>query len=479
MVGRPKWQVEADLRATTGAGGYSRTRGSARACGQGFLDRLKSERQRRLLLLLSRRGGYPAALAGHARPTHAAANMAGPARETVGKGDSAREAGSRNQEDGRVSVDDYRVQLDVYSGPMDLLLYLIRREEIDIYDIPIARLTQQYLGYVNLLQRIDPEAVGEFLVLAATLMEIKSRALLPRPPVEEEGAEDWVDPRMELVRQLLQYKTYKDAARALEWSARIQALKHARQPVTPDVPENEIDLEDVEVWRLLEAFQRLLEETGQGEAFHQVAVDDTPIALYAEDILDSLQRAGGVQPFSDIFAGRDKAEMIGLFLALLELIRERRVQAKQDAPLACILLYLLDATPIYGAMEAHAHGDATDEESSAVIRPAEWGKGIPESAERPDAQEEIGLADDDDALSEDELDEAFRLPDTTEPMTDWDGEASSGVLKISTAELDDPGIQAPAGENEVTQRVLASGEAAPALHPSTGHEPPTSLEDRL
>ncbi len=375
-------------------------------------------------------------------------------------------------------MDDYRVQLDVYSGPMDLLLYLIRREEIDIYDIPIARLTQQYLGYVNLLQRIDPEAVGEFLVLAATLMEIKSRALLPRPPVEEEGAEDWVDPRMELVRQLLQYKTYKDAARALEWSARIQALKHPRQPITPETPESEIDLEDVEVWRLLEAFQRLLDETGQGEAFHQVAVDDTPIALYAEDILDSLERAGGVQPFSDIFAGRVKAEMIGLFLALLELIRERRVQAKQDAPLACILLYLLDATPIYGAMEAHAHGDATDEGSSAVIRPAEWGKGIPESAERFDESQEAGLEDDDEALSEDELDESFRLPETKEPMTDWDAEAPAGVLKISTADLDELGSPALAGENDVTEPVLASRDSSPALHASTDPEPPTTLEKR-
>ncbi|MCC7293002.1 MAG: segregation/condensation protein A [Phycisphaerales bacterium] len=411
-----------------------------------------------MLLLLSRRGGYPAYAASKIHP--------------------ASEAGPRDRGQGGTSVDDYRVQLDVYSGPMDLLLYLIRREEIDIYDIPIARLTQQYLGYVNLLQRIDPEAVGEFLVLAATLMEIKSRALLPRPPVEEEGAEDWVDPRMELVRQLLQYKTYKDAARALEWSARIQSLKHPRQPITPETPESEIDLEDVEVWRLLEAFQRLLDETGQGEAFHQVAVDDTPIALYAEDILDSLERAGGVQAFSDIFAGRVRAEMIGLFLALLELIRERRVQAKQDAPLACILLYLLDATPIYGAMEAHAHGDASDEASVAVIRPAEWGKGIPDSRGQLDESEAVGLMDDDEPPLEDELDESFRLPESKEPMTDWDGEATAGVLRISTADLDDLGAPAPAARSDVTGSALDRDDGAPARNPSTEHEQPTISEER-
>ncbi|MCH7839207.1 MAG: segregation/condensation protein A, partial [Planctomycetes bacterium] len=99
---------------------------------------------------------------------------------------------------------DYRVSLDVYSGPLDLLLFLIQRDEIDVYDIPIARITKQYVEYVDLLRLIDPEVVSEFLVLAATLMEIKSRMLLPHPPPDETD-EEMIDPRLELVRQLLEY----------------------------------------------------------------------------------------------------------------------------------------------------------------------------------------------------------------------------------------------------------------------------------
>jgi len=284
-------------------------------------------------------------------------------------------------------VEEYRVQLDAYSGPLDLMLFLIRREEIDIYDIPIARLTQQYLAYVQLLERLDPDFAADFLVMAATLMEIKSRALLPRPPAAEEDEEDWADPRMELVRQLLAYKSFRDAARELELAAQIQALKHPRQPATPDTEPEAIELEDVQIWDLLEAFQKLLDETGQGEPFHEVQVDDTPISLYADDILDSLQRAGGVQLFAEVFAGRDRAEMIGLFLALLELVRERRIRVSQDEPLGGIVLHLLDATPIYGAsLYSYEHPPASDGHSAPHGERDEWGKGIPDTLFEPDVQ---------------------------------------------------------------------------------------------
>lgn len=238
-------------------------------------------------------------------------------------------------------MSEYKVTLDVYNGPLDLLLYLIRREEINIYDIPIARITEQYIQYVELLQRLDPEAVSEFLVLAATMMEIKSRTLLPTPPVDE-GDDEIVDPRLELVRQLLEYKTYKDAARRLDEAAVEQALKHARCPVLPRPPSDEVDLESIDVWDLFDAFTRLLEQTGRREAVHRIGIDDTPVALHSEDILDSIERAGGTQTFEEIFAGRSKPEMIGLFLALLELIRRRCIRASQDRPFGPILLHLLD-----------------------------------------------------------------------------------------------------------------------------------------
>lgn len=248
---------------------------------------------------------------------------------------------------------DYKVQLDVYSGPLDLLLYLIRRNEVDIYNIPVAKVTEQYIEYVALLQHLDPEAVSEFLVLAATLLEIKSRMLLPKPPPEEADS-IMLDPRAELVRQLLEYKDIKDAARALEHAADERAMQWSRTPVLPPRDENEIELDNVDIWDLFEAFNKLLEQTGKTGPFHQVGVDDTPLALHAADILDSLDRSGGQQNFEEIFRGRARPEMIGLFLALLELIRQRKVRAEQDRSFATIQLRRLTEEEVaaLGAAEA-------------------------------------------------------------------------------------------------------------------------------
>ncbi|MFH0980576.1 MAG: segregation/condensation protein A [Planctomycetota bacterium] len=240
---------------------------------------------------------------------------------------------------------DYRVELEVYNGPLDLLLYLIRREEVDICDIPIARITGQYIAYVELLRRLEPDLVGDFLVMAANLMEIKSRTLLPHPPAVEEE-EDLSDPRMELVRQLLEYKKFKDAARSLGVGAELAALKFPRWPVVPPSDTREIDLEDVQLWDLVEAFRKLLEAIGQRQVTHDILYDDTPIALHAADVLDALERAGGVQLFETVFEGRTKSQLIGLFLALLELLRQKRIRAYQEVPFGPISLQLLDPTPI-------------------------------------------------------------------------------------------------------------------------------------
>ena len=258
---------------------------------------------------------------------------------------------------------DYKVALEVYNGPMDLLLFLIKREEIDIHDIPIARITSQYLAYVDLLRELDPEVVSEFVVLAATLMEIKSRVLLPRPPVEE-VEEEMVDPRLELVRQLLEYKKFKDAAHSLDAAAEERALKFARRPVRPEQPEDEVELENIEIWDLFDAFNRLLEQTGKAQAVHRVQVDDTPIALHEEDILDSIGRAGGAQPFEEIFAGRGRGEMIGLFLALLELVRRQQVRVSQDCPFGRILIHLRDPDDPNGEAAQNLSDESADLDSA-------------------------------------------------------------------------------------------------------------------
>ncbi|MFQ6048989.1 MAG: segregation and condensation protein A, partial [Phycisphaerae bacterium] len=244
----------------------------------------------------------------------------------------------------------YRVQLDIYNGPLDLLLYLIRREEVDIYDIPIARITEQYCQYVELLKAIDPNAAGEFLVMAATLMLIKSQTLLPAPPADQSDAEPF-DPRAELVRQLLQYKQFKDASRSLGLAAQVQALRFGRLPSDQSArSRHEVELEDLQLWDLLTAFNRLMQQVGHTDVSHQVVYDDTPVALHAADILDRLSREGSLS-FLAIFAGRSRAEMIGLFLALLELILQQRVRVEQQGLFGPIYIHLLDPRPIVLADE--------------------------------------------------------------------------------------------------------------------------------
>ena len=265
---------------------------------------------------------------------------------------------------------DYRVDLEVYNGPLDLLLFLIRREEVDIYDIPIAQITEQYVAYVSLLERLDPNLAGEFLVMAATLMEIKSRTLLPRPPLVEEE-EDFTDPRLELVRQLLEYKRYKDAAKSLDAARALQALKFQRTPAVPPTEGDEVDLDEVQVWDLFDAFQDLLEATGRRSRKHEILYDDTPIALHAADVLDSLERCEGRQVFEKLFEGRTKSQLIGLFLALLELIRQRRVRAVQRVEFAPIELHLIDATPIR-VNEAQDYSSVVSKQNDAGNEPTEF-----------------------------------------------------------------------------------------------------------
>jgi segregation and condensation protein A len=238
---------------------------------------------------------------------------------------------------------EYRVQLDVFTGPLDLLLYLVRRDELDIQDIQIARLTEQYLEYVRLLEQLDPNTAGDFLVMASTLVELKSRALLPTPPLEADDDED--DPQRLLVRQLLEYKRFKDAAAALGTAADERSRRFVRQPA--DLPKEleGVELEEAQVWDLLSAFGRVMSSIGQGPDLHEITYDDTPFEEYATLILDALQYRGPME-FEALFADYpSRAEIVGLFLALLELLRKRRVRADQDSLHGSIYLFLLVEVP--------------------------------------------------------------------------------------------------------------------------------------
>src|SRR5262245_42575396 len=235
---------------------------------------------------------------------------------------------------------EYRVQLDVFSGPLDLLLYLIRRDELDIQDIQIARITDQYLAYVKLLEQLDPNAAGDFLVMASTLIEMKSRAVLPAPALHGVDEED--DARVALVRQLLEYKRFKDAARSLGSAADERARRFVRKPC--DLPEElqGVELEEVEVWDLLAAFGKLMTSIGQGPGLHEVRNVDRPIETYASAIMARLELQGPTTLQTLFVDCTTRGEVVGLFLALLELIRNRRVRAEQAGTFGPIYLFELE-----------------------------------------------------------------------------------------------------------------------------------------
>jgi segregation and condensation protein A len=220
---------------------------------------------------------------------------------------------------------DYQVNLDVFRGPLDLLLYLVKRDEIDIRDIPIARVTEQFKEYLNVFHLIDVEQAGDFLVMASTLMEIKSKLLLPRAD-EEDAAE--ADPRQELVRQLLEYKRFKDAAALLEAQAEQQSRRLTRQPsptsFTPTAPA----LRPVELWDLVSAFGRLMRETLALQP-QSIVLDFTPIHVYMEQILARLEQEQRL-PFSALFIPpHTRGRLVGLFLAALELTKGRQIVPEQ------------------------------------------------------------------------------------------------------------------------------------------------------
>jgi segregation and condensation protein A len=268
-------------------------------------------------------------------------------------------------------VADYRVNLDIFAGPLDLLLYLVRKEEVDIYDIPIATITDQYIRYIELLKSLDIDLAGDFLVMAATLMQIKSAMLLPQAEPETFQDEDLSDPRTELVRQLLEYKRFKDAANLLNAAADEQHERYPRpgtlvDRLKPDA-EPEFDIEQVSIWDLLEAFDSVCKAIGTGSAIGHIQ-DDTPIDLYQIEILHRLQTEGPMT-FERIFESRtNRVVMIGLFLALLELIRERLIWAEQPAQSTVYLRSLTEEPAEEAVQKAILAAEAGSDESGQAER---------------------------------------------------------------------------------------------------------------
>lgn len=252
--------------------------------------------------------------------------------------------------------DDYQVNLDAFCGPMDLLLYLIRRAEVDVHDIPIALITKQYLELLNKIENIDVEAAGEFLIMAAMLIEIKSRTLIPPDPdaVDETGdglsatTGDAIDPRHELVKQLLSYQRYRIASEALqdrrnEFMHRFPARAFHQDFPFEESELNEIELEDVHIFDLHDAYEHIAASINFAMiGDHTVEIDDTPIALYQEDLLDRLGRSEKTQmTLQESFEGQLPKQRVGLFLAMLELTRLQKIIIRQEELLSDISIELV------------------------------------------------------------------------------------------------------------------------------------------
>ena len=232
-------------------------------------------------------------------------------------------------------AEDYKVNLDVFEGPLDLLLYLIRREELDIYDIPIEHVTTQYMKYLDLMRQLNLDVAGEFIVMAATLMVIKSRMMLPvdRRQTDEGTDEEWVDPRLDLVRQLIEYKKFKDAAGKLaEYEALTQEsfdYGGGRPKFEKTAADAADALASIDMFDLLTAFQEVLAR------LNEIPQEELKGMRWSVpdkmDFILERSRAEGQVSFSTLFTPRSpRGEVIVTFLALLELLRQHRVIVYQN-----------------------------------------------------------------------------------------------------------------------------------------------------
>jgi segregation and condensation protein A len=224
---------------------------------------------------------------------------------------------------------DYKVKLEVFEGPLDLLLYLIKQDEIDIYDISLERITRQYLEYLQAFKELDIELAGEFIVMAANLIYLKSRSLLPidQQPPEEDAEED--DPRWDLIRQLIEYKKFKEAAAELHLREMKQERIFAREGSASSLLQGPLRLEEVGIFQLINAFQTVIKRIEARQDVQEIFAERFSVSEKIDIILQRVANNARLR-FSDLFgAAVSRVEVVVTFLALLELIRLKQVRALQ------------------------------------------------------------------------------------------------------------------------------------------------------
>lgn len=230
-----------------------------------------------------------------------------------------------------------RVELEIFEGPLDLLLHLIKKNEVSITDIPIATITEQYMATLELMQSLNLDVAGEFLVMAATLIHIKSRTLLP-PGDNEEDDEEGSDSREQLMRQLLEYQRFKEAAEELERREILKRDVFARSPELPETTET-VGFEEVSLFDLLAALRRVLERFPK-EDIHEVTLERISLREKMKSLLEELHQKGRIvfQYFFENAATR--LEIVVAFLAMLELVRIRAIRISQEGRTSPIVLEL-------------------------------------------------------------------------------------------------------------------------------------------
>ncbi len=299
----------------------------------------------------------------------------------------------------------YRVDLPVFSGPMDLLLHLVRQQEVSIHEISVARILQDYLKHLAILQELDLSDIGDFVVMASTLMEIKSRELLPTETVE---IEEELDPRDDLIRRLLEYKRYRDLARHLE------GRSDRRSRMTPLVlstpahlaeqeDEEQLDIGELGIWDLTSAFAKLLEEIGS-QGTMEIEVEKRDVGFYIDRMLVTFRKRREVR-FSDVFVKTEgRYGLIGTLIALLEMMKQGYLRAFQENCFdEIVLAYKGDPEAsaddiMAGVMAEEQRLRAQQEAAAAMAEAGESGAPVPPSLAELAADGDEGAGEDDEPL---------------------------------------------------------------------------------
>lgn len=264
----------------------------------------------------------------------------------------------------------FRIDLPAYRGPLDLLLYLVRKHEVDLTEMPLAKVVDQYMDALEVLKELDLGGVADFIDLASTLLELKSQAVLPKIEADEEDEAAIEDPESELVQRLLQYKEIRDAAAVLDemgerWQSRYQRM-------SDDLPSRRVDpgdqpIVDLEIWDLVSAFGRIMREAG-GPPQAEVIYDETPIHVYMQRIHSRLKIDTRVPLFDLVEGGLHKSAVIGWFLATLELTRHHGAAVEEAESGDIFVVRTVNYSDVLGVNEVDNYGAGGDLDAAGMAQ---------------------------------------------------------------------------------------------------------------